>query len=487
MNIPPQIKSLLAQMRSAGYEAYLVGGCVRDLLLGREPKDWDITTIAKPEEILRIFPSGKYENSFGTVLVPMKSLLSDQDEQESGVVEITTYRSESRYQDHRHPEEVKFEDELDKDLERRDFTINALALGLDIEAASPEIIDLFGGQKDLRQRIIRAVGEPEERFKEDGLRLLRAIRLSAELDFALEPKTERAISKLAGSLKFIAPERIRDELIKIFQSPRPSEAVARLASLKLLNYIIPELVQAIGVNQNRHHIHTVFKHCLLSLKYCPNPDWRVRLAALLHDIGKPRVKKMQGTEATFYNHDILGAKMTEKILRRLKFSQADSAQVVNLVRNHMFYYNVGEVTEASVRRLIAKVGKENLRDLIDLRIADRLGSCVPKAKPYKLRHLEYLLDKVQSDPVSVKMLKINGHDLMELLKIPPGPVLGAILDVLLSEVIEDPARNNRDYLSLRAVEIFASDWQSGRQQAKNVIAVRRQNDEAAIKAVHWVK
>jgi len=484
-SIPGYIKKITDSLKAAGFESYIVGGCVRDILMDKEPQDWDIATKARPEEILKIFKDAKYENTFGTVLLPLrakpqsgeiKGVLED-------VVEITTYRSEQGYSDRRHPDEVRFETELDKDLERRDFTINALALD---PARPEEIVDLFGGRKDIKAKIIRAVGEPSDRFKEDALRMMRAVRFSAQLGFALEPKTQRAITRLAGSLKFVAKERIRDELVKILSSERPSEGIMLLYDCKLLQYIIPELEQGIGVGPARHHLYPVFKHNILTLKYCPNPDWPVRLAALLHDIAKPKTKKIINGVATFYNHEYLGAKMAGRILDRLKFSRADSDRIINLVKNHMFYYNVGEVSAASVRRLIAKVGRENLKDLIDLRIADRLGSGTPKAMPYKLRHLQYMMEKVQNDPISVKMLKINGDDLMKVLRIEPGPKIGAILDVLLSEVIEEPELNQAKKLQARARTLDKLPLEEIRAQAKEVIEEKRRKEDKAIKKQYKV-
>lgn len=472
MNIPGYVENLIKSLEEANFEAYIVGGCVRDLLMGVEPKDWDMTTNALPEQVLDIFPDAKYENNFGTVLIPIR----DHEGTVLTVVEITTYRSEQGYSDRRRPDEVRFEKELDKDLERRDFTINALAMDL-----RGKIIDLFGGQKDIDKKIIRAVGEPTDRFREDALRMLRAVRFSCQLDFVIEEKTQRAIVKHAGSLKFIANERIGEELKKILQSERAYEGIKLLHELKLLQYIIPELERGVNENQNKHHVFSIWKHNLLSLKYCPNPDWRVRFASLLHDIGKPETKKLIGSDFTFYNHEYVGERMTRKIMRRLKYSTEDTERVANLVRNHMFYYNVDEVTAASVRRLIKKVGKENLRDLIDLRIADRLGSGVPKGKPYKLRHLEYMMDKVQNDPVSVKMLKINGDELMPLLKIEPGPKIGAILDCLLSEVIEDPELNTKEYLEKRSRELNEMELVALREQAKEKIEEKREEEDKKLR------
>ncbi len=482
MNIPKYVQEIGEKLDKAGYEAYIVGGCVRDLLMDKTPKDWDITTKAKPKEILKVFSNGKYENNFGTVLLPIKN---KKDETED-VIEITTYRSEQGYSDRRHPDEVKFEDNLEKDLARRDFTVNAMAIKLSGKE-SEEIVDLFGGEKDLDKKIVRAVGEPVDRFKEDSLRMIRAIRFSSQLNFTIEPKTERSIKKMAGGIKFVSNERIRDEFIKILETEKAYEGVMTLHENKLLQYIIPELTRGVGVAQNKHHTYTVFKHLVLSLKNCPNKNWQVRLAALLHDIAKPQTKKFIKGDATFYNHDIVGAKVVKKIMQRLKFSNDEISRVTNLVRNHMFYYNVDEVTASSVRRLIRKVGEGNLGDLIDVRVADRLGSGVPKAKPYKLRHLEYMMEKVQKDPVSVKMLEINGDELIPLLKIKPGPKIGAILDVLLSEVIEDPELNDKKYLIKRSEELNKMELDELRQQAKGKIEERKMEDDQELKKEFWVK
>lgn len=528
MKIPRYVLQIVANLTEAGYEAYPVGGGVRDLLLGKTPKDWDITTSALPEQVLAVFNDAKYENIFGTVLVAFRN---DQGVAEA-VVEVTTFRSEQGYSDRRHPDEITFENIIDKDLERRDFTINAMALKIRIKnqdlriknaiAPSPcegrdsclvssrtegegrgevcdflnevelqeadyEIIDLFGGRKDLHKKIIRAVGEPVDRFKEDALRMMRAIRFSAQLGFEIEDKTKRGIAKLAQMIRFVANERIRDELIKIMNSKQPAQGIRNLHETKLLQYVLPELEAGVGVAQNKHHRHTVYEHNLRSLEHCPSKDWRVRFATLLHDVAKPKVKNIVNGEATFYNHEYVGAKIVAKIVKRLKFSTEDADKVIGLVKNHMFYYNVDEVTEAAVRRLIVKVGKENLKDLIDLRIGDRLGSEVAKAKPYKLRHLEYMFDKVQDDPVSVKMLKINGDVLMSKLALAPGPKIGCILDVLLAEVIEAPEFNTEEWLLNRSFELQKYDLDELREKAKSIIAERRVEDDTKIKKKHWVK
>ncbi len=478
MKIPEFVKNVMQTLLGNSFEAYIVGGSVRDLLLAKTPKDWDVTTNARPEQILKLFKDAKYENIFGTVIVPIK----DDQGKTKEIIEVTTYRSEQGYSDRRHPDQVVFEDKLEADLARRDFTINALAMD-----SKGNVTDLFGGQKDLTKKIIRTVGEPSDRFKEDALRMMRAVRLSCQLGFMIESKTERAITKLAGSIKFIAKERIKDELIKILSSDYPSEGMVKLHDLKLLNYIMPELEEGFGMKQNHHHIYNVFDHSLLSLRHCPSTEWQVRLASLLHDIGKPKTKKFIKGVATFYNHEIVGAKITEHIMKRLKFSSDDTKRVVNLVRNHMFYYNVDEVTASSVRRLIVKVGEDNLKDLINLRIADRLGSGTPKAMPYKLRHLQYMMAKVRHDPISVKNLKINGEDLMKLLKIKPGPQIGAILDVLLAEVIEDPKLNTKAYLAKKSQVLAKLALEDLRVKAKKLISATREEEDKVIKKNYYVK
>lgn len=492
MKIPEFVENIIKVFEKSQYEIFVVGGSVRDLLLGVESKDWDLTTNALPEQVLEMFEDAKYENDFGTVILPIKNGEGETEH----VLEVTTYRSEQGYSDKRRPDEVKFEKDIDRDLARRDFTINALALKTadssfkineDLKKYTKEydgfeVLDLFGGLKDLKKKIIRAVGEPSDRFREDALRMMRAVRFSCQLGFEIEAKTERAICKQAGSIKFVANERIQDELVKILSSNDPHYGLNYLHRTKMLQYIIPELYKGVGMAQAHHHKRSVFEHNMASLKHCPNKEWQVRLAALLHDVGKPTtMKKIKGAP-TFYNHEYAGAKITRKIMSRLKFAHKDTERVTNLVRNHMFYYNTGEVTEASVRRLIKKTGKENLKDLIDLRIADRLGSDVKKAKPYRLRHLEYVMEKVQNDPVSVKMLKINGNDLMTLLKIKPGPKIGTILDVLLSEVIEDPKLNTSEYLQKRAKELDEISAEDLRKKAKEVIDEKRTEDDKKMKS-----
>ncbi|MFH0930294.1 MAG: HD domain-containing protein [Candidatus Moraniibacteriota bacterium] len=492
--IPKSIINIIKKLEAASFEAFIVGGCVRDLLMDIEPKDWDVTTNAKPDEITKLFPDSFYENAFGTVGVKV----------EVGVVEVTTYRIESKYSDKRRPDEVKFAKTLEEDLSRRDFTINALALK--IKKSDFEIIDLYDGQKDLKKKTIRAVGDANERFNEDALRMMRAVRfavtlggntsvkrtsgprkLSEKIPFAIEEKTKKAIAKNAKNLKFIALERIQDELNKILVSDFAAEGIELLRELKLLQYIIPELEKGYGVGQNRHHIYTIYEHSILSLKNCPSEKLEVRLATLLHDIAKPDTKRGEGAYSTFYNHDHVGARVVEKILKRLKYSSDTVKKVRLLVDNHMFYYNVDEVGASSVRRLVQKVGLENIDDLIDLRVGDRLGSGVPKAVPYKLRHFKYMVDRISSDPLSVKMLKIDGNDLIKSLKLKAGPMLGAVLDVLLSEVIENPNKNKKNILLARAKELSKENLTKLREMAKEKIEEKKEEEDQEIKAKYWVK
>lgn len=497
--IPSQVVEVLKKIQESNFEAYIVGGCVRDLLLDKMPKDWDITTNAKPAEIIEIFPDSFYENDFGTVGVKVEKFVQNgngllKEDREHDVIEVTTYRIESIYSDRRRPDEVKFAETLADDLGRRDFTMNAIALRLITDNsqlttrnAGFKIVDLFEGQEDIKKRIIKTVGDADERFNEDALRMMRAIRFHAQLDFEIEEKTFEAIKKNSALIDHVALERIKDELTGIILSDNPSDGIDMMHKTGLLVHIIPEIEKGVGVAQNRHHIHTIYNHLILALKYCPSKKLEVRLAALFHDIAKPQTKRGEGLYATFYNHDHVGARIVRQILTRLRFSNEVIENVTMLVDNHMFYYNPDEVGEASVRRLIKKVGLENMKDLMDLRISDRLGSGTPKAKPYKLRHLEYVIEKVSKDAVSVKMLKINGNDLMKDLKIVPGPKIGAILDVLLSEVIEEAEKNNREYLLNRAKELSMEDLSNLREMAKEKIEEKKEEDDKEIKEKHWVK
>ncbi|MCL5733781.1 MAG: HD domain-containing protein [Patescibacteria group bacterium] len=467
-NIPQEVVGAIKKIEDSGFKAYLVGGCVRDLLFSAEgdsptePKDWDIATSAKPEEIQRIFPDSVYENNFGTVGVKTRS-----ESPKLKILEITTFRLEGKYTDKRHPDEIKFAETIEEDLARRDFTINAMALqktGSKNDEKDWKIIDPFDGQKDLKNKLIRAVGDPEARFNEDALRLMRAVRFAVQLNsnskktkesWQIEMETRRAIEENAKNLGMIAAERIRDELIKILICRKAKEGIDLLEELNLLQYVLPELRAGLGVGQNKHHIFTVFEHNVNALEYAASQNYslEIRLASLLHDVGKPQTKQGDGPDSTFYNHEIVGAKITAKALARLKFPKEIIEKVSHLVRYHLFYYNVGEVTEAGVRRFLRRVGPENIDDLMKVREADRIGSGVPKAFPYKLRHLLFMIEKVKHDPISPKMLEIDGSDVMKILNIGPGPKVGQILSVLLEELLDDPSKNTKEKLELRIREL----------------------------------
>ncbi|NTW14753.1 MAG: HD domain-containing protein [Candidatus Moranbacteria bacterium] len=498
--IPSPVLGILDTLGTNGYEGHIVGGCVRDLFLGREPKDWDITTDAEPEDVLRMFPDSFYENDFGTVGVKTEPFLPrGKAGREHDVVEVTTYRTESDYSDRRRPDRVTFVTSLTEDLSRRDFTMNAIALSVRKSEKEGrrevDIVDPFHGRDDIGRKTIRTVGNPDQRFGEDALRMMRAIRLFSELrkdgalpdgDWTIETTTLAAIGKHSALLSHVSMERIRDEFSRIILSDSPADGVELLRTTGLLRQFLPELEEGVGVAQNLHHRYEIYDHNIRSLRACRSDRLDVRLAALFHDIGKTRTKRGSGYRATFHGHEHVGARMTRKILERLRFPKDITDRTSLLVDQHMFYYNVDEVTESSVRRLIRRVGLENMRDLIELRIADRLGSGVPKAKPYKLRHLEYVIEKVSNDPVSVKMLAIGGNDLQHELGLAPGPKIGAILDVLLSETIEDPSLNTKETLLRRSKELDKEALDTLRERAKEIIEDRRQSDDRKIRGRHRV-
>ncbi len=447
LEIHPKVSGILQTLEDAGYPSYIVGGCVRDMLMGRHPTDWDITTGAAPEKIQELFPDHFYDNAFGTVTIKTRD-----DDPIVRTVQVTPFRTEGGYTDKRHPDSITFAKTVEEDLSRRDFTVNAIAA-----RSNGDIVDPYGGQRDIEARTLRAVGEATERFGEDALRMMRAVRFATSLDFTIEDATLKALIAHADALKEISIERVRDELIKIIDAPRAFEGIQLLEDVGLLKYILPELREGLGVEQNLHHIYSVWEHNLRTMKYAADKKYSfaVRMACLLHDVGKPRTKRGEGRHCTFYAHDAVGGTMTKKIMERLKFPKDLSDKVALLVRYHMFYYSVGEVTESSVRRLIANVGLENIDDLLRLREGDRIGSGTPKAVPYKLRHLKYMIDKVSHDAISVKMLKVDGKDIMEALAMPPGPKLGLILSSLLAEVLDDPTLNEKETLLARAKKLDA--------------------------------
>lgn len=480
MQIPKIVTTILNKLEEAGHEAYIVGGCIRDYLHEEEPKDWDITTSAKPEQIQEVFPeSAQYNNKYGTVTVTeIEGQKSD-----VGEIEITTYRAEADYQDKRHPEKVEFVSNLKEDLARRDFTINAMAMDSD-----KNIIDPFDGQEDLDEGLIRTVGKPKERFSEDALRLMRAVRFASTLTLSIEQETVDAIKANAENISKIAMERVKDELVKILMHKRAHFGIMYLQETGLLEHIIPELPQGLGVSQNYHHVYDCYYHGVYSLRYAAKYGYNlnVRLASLLHDIGKPPTKENLGHKAHFYNHSQAGAEMAKKVLKRLKFSNDRIDKITKLVEEHLFYYEVDEVTDSGVRRLLRRVGKENIKELLQLRISERKGSGVPKAQPYRLRHLKYMLEKVAADPISSEMLVIDGNDVMEILDIEPGPKVGLYLEALLQEVLDDPEKNNKEYLKKRLPELKELSHYKLKEKAKEVDKKRKKRDEN-LKDKHYVK
>jgi len=448
--IPKEVIHVTSTLEKAGFEAYLVGGCVRDLLLERTPKDWDITTNATPEEIQELFEHTFYENSFGTV-----GVVSDETLDETlKTIEVTPYRLESAYSDSRHPDSVTFSDKIEDDLKRRDFTVNALAYNVSQET----LIDLYKGIEDLKNKIIRTVENSKDRFNEDALRILRTVRFAIELDFSIEKDTKESIIKFSNNLKDISQERIRDEFIKVIMSKNPMNGIVLSQKLGLLKHIIPELEEGIDSKQKGAHIYTIWEHNLRALQHSAdkNMGLHLRLAALLHDIAKPHTKRFDKIkkENTFYGHDVVGERISRKILKRLKFSGKIIEIVPKLVRNHLFFSDIDQITMSAVRRIIANVGKENVWDLIKLRTCDRIGMGRPKEKPYRLRKYMSMIEEAMKDPVSVKMLKIDGNRIMEIINEKPGPKIGLILNALMEEVLDDPKLNTSEYLESKTLELI---------------------------------
>jgi len=448
-SIPKEVSYVTNELEKAGFEAFLVGGCVRDLILGREPKDWDVTTNATPEQIIPLFTKTFYENTFGTVGIVNEEVGDDR----MKIIEVTPYRLESEYSDNRHPDTVTFSQKIEDDLKRRDFTSNSLAYSVSQET----LVDMFDGQKDIKNKTIRTVGEPSDRFNEDGLRMLRAIRFSAELGFEIEPNTEKAILNNAHLLKNISLERIRDEFIKMIMSPSPMMALLSLNKLGLLSYISPELEKTIGIEQGGAHSYDVWEHLLRSVQASADKNYplEMRLSALFHDISKPesRRKGLKAKAWSFYGHEVIGARVTKKILERLRFPTKVTEKVVKMIRWHMFFSDTEQITLSAVRRMIVNVGRENIWDLMNLRICDRIGTGRPKEDPYRLRKYHAMIEEALRDPISVGMLKIDGKRIMEVCKIAPGPKIGFTLHALLEEVLEDPKKNTPEYLEDKAKEL----------------------------------
>ena len=436
IDLPLSVKDILNKFEKSGFEIYIVGGAVRDILMGRATNDWDFTTSVIPEKILEIVPGGLYNNEFGTVFTPNPD---DKDRPH----EITTFRKEEGYEDFRHPNKITWGKSLEEDLSRRDFTINALALDSNLK-----LIDLYKGTDDIKNKIIRAVRDPNERFSEDALRMMRAIRIAAELGFTIEEKTLEAIKKNVTLIGKIAKERVKEELFKLLKSSYPYEGVLLLRSSNLLQEIIPEFEKCFGVEQKspgRHHIYDVGEHLLMSLKFCKAEDPLVRFATLIHDIGKPQTyKKFDSGTITFYNHEMVSTKIAENLAERLKFSNKEKEKLIILVRWHQFTVDERQ-TDSAIRRFIKNVGIENISDMLALRTGDRLGGGARETS-WRLEEFKRRLLEVQKQPFSIRDLKVDGNDVMKVLKIKPGPKVGNILEKLFEKVISKEIPNEKDKL-----------------------------------------
>ncbi len=443
--VPKDVFALCDQLRAAGKRSWIVGGCVRDLLLGRDVADWDLATDARPDELIKIFPRAiptGIEHGTVTVVVRGKHY------------EVTTLRGETTYSDGRRPDKVEFVDDIVADLARRDFTFNAIA----IDPSSGHVIDPFDGQKDLAARVLRAVGDPLERFSEDGLRVLRAARFVATLEVELDPKTRAAIGPTLDTYRKVSHERIRDEWVKTMKARRPSRAFDVMRETGILSITCPELLEGVGMDQNKYHAYDVWRHGMECMDGCAG-DPMLRIAALFHDVGKPRTRAFSDktNDYTFYDHDRVGAEIVDPICLRLRFSNDERARITHLVRHHLFHYS--DWTDAAVRRWIRRVGKDRLVDLYALNEAD-VRAKGKDATP-DLRALEALkghVEKVLAEgaALSTRDLKVNGRDLMTELGLAPGPVLGELLEALLEAVTADPALNERDKLLARARQMLAS-------------------------------
>ena len=442
-NIPQEVIEILNKFDKKKFEIYIVGGSVRDLLMAKIPGDWDFTTNATPEKILEILgEEAFYDNKFGTVGFPV--------DKDSYPFEITTFRTEAGYSDSRRPNKVSWGKSLEEDLQRRDFTINAIAID-----KNKKIIDPFNGQKDIEKKIVKAVGDPNERFSEDALRMMRAIRIASQLNFKIDTETFDAIKANATLINKISRERIKIELFKILSSQNAHEGILMLKDSTLLQETLPEVEKMFGVEQKspgRHHIYDVGTHCLMALKFVESEDPVTKFATLIHDIGKPATfKKLETGTITFYNHEIVGANIAKRIAERLRFSKKEEEKLVKLVRYHQFTVNEFQ-TDASIRRFIKNVTPEYLDDMLILRTADRLGSGSTETS-WRTEEFKKRLIEVQKQPFSIKDLKINGSDVMKELKIKPGPKVGEILEVLFKEVIEKKIKNKKDILLQRISEI----------------------------------
>jgi tRNA nucleotidyltransferase (CCA-adding enzyme) len=485
-SIPANVLQIAKTLQGAGFEAYLVGGCVRDIISQKKPKDWDVTTNAKPDQIMALFPKTFYENEYGTVGVVTENI----EDETLRIVEVTPYRIEGVYSDNRRPDQVTFTEKLEDDLLRRDFTINAIAYDI----SKRHLIDPYKGQSDIKDKIIRTVGNPYDRFSEDALRILRAVRFSAELGFTIAKETQDAIEKTAKTLEKIAKERIRDEFVKIVESPSPMVAIVLAHKLGVLKYVIPELENGIGIEQNGDHIYTVWEHNLRALQHAADKRWplHVKLAALLHDISKPETRRWSDDKKdwTFYGHDVVGSRVSREILQRLKFSREMTDTVSKLVRYHLFFSDVEKITLSAVRRIVRNVGPEHVWDLMKVRACDRIGMGRPKETPYRLRKYEAMIEEAMRAPTSVGMLKLDGKRIMEVTRENPGPRIGFMLHALLEEVLDDPSLNTKEYLEKRVIELSKLPNEDLKKLGEKGKERKEEVEEKEIEEIrkrHWVK
>ena len=482
--IPEEIRLVTDTLEQAGFEAYLVGGCVRDMYRMVTPKDWDVTTNAKPQEIMALFPKTFYENEYGTVGVVNEAITEEDTAKASlRVVEVTPYRKETTYSNFRHPDKVDFDGTLHDDLLRRDFTMNAIAYN----PTKDELVDPYGGEADIERQLIKTVGKPEDRFHEDALRVMRAVRFGAELGFTIEKETMDAVVKFAHRLDHIASERIRDEFIKIIMSLRPMEGIVLLQRTGVLKYIAPELEQGLKCEQNGDHIYDVWEHNLRAVQHSADRGWplHVRIAALLHDVAKPATRKWadEKKDWTFYGHDVVGERMSKKMLERLKFPSKFIDDVSTLVRYHLFFSDIEKITLSAVRRIVANVGPELVWDLMNVRACDRIGMGRPKETPYRLRKYHSMIEEAMRAPVSVGMLKVDGAQIMAITGEKPSPRIGLILHALFEEVLEDPQLNTADYLEKRTRELAALPPEALQKLGEAGKEKKEEKEEAEVGAI----
>jgi tRNA nucleotidyltransferase (CCA-adding enzyme) len=447
--LPDEPRAALRTLIGAGHEAVLVGGCVRDLIVGIGPpagrdSNWDIATSAPPEAVSALFPGSVWENRFGTVTLKGTPL-----------VEITSYRTESGYRDRRRPEEVAFGATLLGDLERRDFTVNAVAWRPDdLASGRGTLVDPHGGIEDLRRGVIRAVGDPDARFAEDALRVLRAVRFSLRFGFSIDPATEAALRRAAPSTATLSGERVRDELLRLLEdrSIAPSVAFTRWEELGLLAVLLPELAALRGVPQGKLVPGDALDHSLRTAEAMVADDAVLRLAGLLHDLGKATTL----ADGQFIGHERVGADAAAGVMRRLRFPERDTERVTALVRAHMFGYDPSW-TDAAVRRFIVRVGLDRLDDLFALRAADDAASGAGESAEAGIDELRMRIAEQRRAPLETRQLAIDGHDVQRELGLAPGPRIGEVLGRLMETVLEDPSRNERAGLLDAARAMLADD------------------------------